>query len=66
MDRNLSFEEQLNKTLKKKAHAKINLLYKISSSPERAHCAFKITSAFTIILFGNLFSKFICKKPITP
>ena len=35
---------------------------KTSSSPERAHSSFKITCSFALIIFGNLFSKFICKK----
>ena len=41
---------------------KINLPYKTSTSPERANSSSKITCAFTLIIFGNRFSKFICKN----
>ena len=66
IDRNLSFDEQLNKTFKNGSCSKIDLPNKTSSSPEQAHSSSKITCALTLIIFGNLFPKCICKKPKTP
>ena len=67
IDGNLSFEEQLNKTLKKMAHA-IRLIYLIRHQvPLNARILLlkSLVLSFTLIIFGNL-SKFICKKPKTP
>ena len=66
IDRNLNFDEQLNKTLKKDGSCyKTNIPNKTSNSSECAHSSFKITCAFTLIVFGYLFSKFIFSKPKT-
>ena len=63
IDRNLSFEEQLNKTLKKKAHAIISIYLIRHQVPLNARILLlKIACVFTLIVFGNLFSQFICKK----
>ena len=67
IDRNLSFEEKLNKTLKKRAHA-IRSIYLIRDQvPLTTRILLLKSLVLSHLSFSAIFfSKFICKKPKAP